>query len=450
MRQSSNNSTRGLKLFFENTGKALKGAWKFFTSPTLLVGFLSLKNLDGIYNKIFENEMLLKLLAFLGAFIIVINTRYMPEEFHFRASEVIPNYALTVLQNPDQIIVDGFIPSTIEVVVIGERNQVEMTLLQSNMEFFVDLRQLGSGTYTVHVEHANVNRRVEVRTNPSTFNVTIANQEEIQFPVEGLIVNRHLLSEVDWIISEPQVDLESVTLRGAGALLSEVAVVQGTIDANDILNGQREFTVPLGAFDAEMNHLDLEVLPYEATIRVEVFTESRMVPFTFRIRGNPPPGMSISEVVFSPAEAEVFGEPGVLESISQYEIPLDTSQLNANGEQIILLGAPEGTQYIRQREVTARIIFASTASRTFRNVPIEALNLASDLEIEDQNQVMRVDVVVRGAQRLLEQMSASDIRLHVDLNQLQAGDHNLSIRMETPEFINGDLNEPILQITLIE
>jgi len=458
MKNSEEDSKGSLKKLFKTIeagfngiASRMKKVWNFFTNPTLLLGLFKLKTLDTLYNKFLENETMMKLVALIGALILVFMTRYSPEDFwQNRISERVPNYELVVYQDENHILVDSAIPSSIEVLLVGERNQVEVAIRQRNIELYVDLTHLEPGTQTVHVRNRNMNAQLEIIPIPSTFTVTIAEIEETIHRVEPLIINRDALPE-EWAISEPKLSQNEVLLRGAATVLANVASVQAAIDIQNIAEGHTEFEVSITAFDNQMNSLPLEIIPGQLTATLDVFTKSEMIPFSYIIRGMPPTGQSISEVLFKPAKIEMFGDASILEKIEDYPLIIDLSQLDENGEVTIPLTYLEGVQYLRENQVTVQIIFQQTMMRTFRNVTINRTNLGSGLAVESvPTAETQVDVLIRGAQRLLDLVTEEDLVVTIDLNNLGAGEHRVPIRLATPEFITGELDKTFVEITIIE
>ena len=441
---------KDVEMVFEGIGALLKRIWNFFTNPSILFDILKLKKLDSLYNRFLENEALTKLLALVAALALVFITRFTPGDFLQRPTTEIINHDLVVLQNPDHILIDSIIPDRIEVLLIGESNHVEMALRQNNIELFVDLRPLSTGLHTVHVQQRNPNTQVEIRTTPSTFTVNIAELEFLTHTVEPLIVNRQFINE-DWVLAEPRLSLDEVQIWGADMVLANIATVQATIDINGIQDGATEFEAVLTAFDRNMNPLDVDIIPERLTAVIDVFRESAMIPFVYAVRGTLPPGLSISDIIFEPAEVEMFGKQEVLDAISEFVIPIEISQLNNNGEMLTLISPPDRIQYLRENEIMVRVNFQPTATRTFRNMNISLVNLGEGLTIETESgQDLRMDVLVRGAPRLLDQLTEADLDIFIDLSRVGEGEHTLPITMRVPEFLAGELDQSTRTIIINE
>jgi len=438
---------KDIEMVVEGLVAFLKNIWNFFTNPSLLLSAFKFKSFDFLYKKFLENETLMKLLSLVGAIVLVLSTHYIPDDvFQIRHSETIENYELTVLQNPNHILVDSAIPNSVTAVLTGETNHVRVAYVQRHFELVVDLRPLAPGTHTVPVEIRNISGRVDVILSPSNFTVHIAELEEIVFPVEPLLVNSLSLPE-EWVLSEPRLSLDEVQIRGAGTVLANIASVQAAIDVNTIVEGTTEFEVPITAFDSQMNPLNVEIVPDRLTVAVDVFQHSQLIPFTYQIRGNPPPGSSISEIQFDPSEVEMFADPEIFEELTEYVIQIDLSQLNSNGEVLAHISTPEGVQHLRDNQITVRVIFAPTVTTTLRNPSIEILNLGDGLEIET---LPTVDVQVRGAPRRTNILTEDDISVTMNLNNLGPGEHTVNLVVRTPEFTVGELSTSAVEITIIE
>lgn len=441
---------KDIEMAFQGFGSLLKNIWRFFTNPSILISFFKLNSLDSVYNKFLENEALMKLLALIAAVVLVITSRYTTDVFLNQTTQIIPNQELVTLINPNHIIVDGAIPDRVEVMLIGERNHVEVAMRQQNLELYVDLRHLTPGTHNVPVMDRNIVNRVDVRTNPGSFIVTIAEIEEAIWEVEPIIVNRHYLDEQS-VITEPMLSLDKVQIKGAGSVLANIATVRASIDIEAINDGVREFEAPITVFDSNMNVLNVEIIPDRLTATVEVFNDSELIPLAYSVAGSPPAGLSIHEIVFDPPLIEMFGERSVLEQLEQVVIPVNLYQLNENHEMVIPISLPPGIQYMTENQVTVRVIYEETHSRTFRNVNIRRTNLGSGLTLaSSSSDNTRVDVMVIGAPSLLERLSETDINVFVDLSDLGAGDFQIPIMVEIPEFMSADLGHSMIHIIIEE
>lgn len=439
---------KDIEMVFEGMGAFLRNIWNFFTNPSFLMSIFKFQSLDSFYKKFLENETLMKLLALVGAILLVVSSHYdlLEEPFNLRHTEFIENQELNVLLNPNHILVGSAIPNNIRVQLIGEFNHVQVALHQRNLELVVDLRSLPPGTHTVPVEVNRISSRVDVIPMPESFTINIAELEEVEHAVEPLLINLQAFPE-EWARSEPRLSLDNVQIRGAGTVLANIASVQAAIDMNTVAEGVTEFEVPITAFDSQMNPLDVEIVPDRLTVAMDVFETSRFVPLTYQIRGNPPSGTSISEIQFEPNEVEMFGDPDVLEQLEAQLLVIEMSQLNDDGKVVIHLTPPDGVQYLRNGHVTARVVLAPTVAVTLRDLDIEFLNLGAGLIIEELPQV---NVQVRGAPSRVSDLTAADVTLTADLNNLGPGEHTINVVLRTPEFTVGELDPTIIEITIIE
>ena len=438
---------KDIEKIFEGIAGIFKNLWNFFTNPSRILTVFKLDNLDAVYDKFLKNEKMMKALAFVVAILVVVSARYTPDDSSIRPSATIQNHPLTVYTNPNYEIIDSAIPETVNVVISGDRTQVELTQMRPNFEIYADLRNLSEGTHQVELKYTNISNNIDLSINPTSITVTIAERVDMEFSVEADFMNRNTLEEW-YVLGNPTLSMDTVRIRGAKSIVDEIASVRALIDVSNI-EGLSAYEAPVVAFDNLGNRLNVEIIPSTLTTSVEVMKKSEVVPFKVSITGNPPEGYSISEVIIEPAEIELFGERPILDLIESFPISVDLYQLNENNEIWVDLEYPEGVQAMSENRILVTIKYEETATKTLTDVIINLRNLElgyeiSPLSIEDT----MVDVTLSGAASLLAQISETHINAFIDLSNLDAGEHEVRIEITTPEFIIGELNKRNVNVNI--
>ena len=438
---------KDIEKIFQGLSGILKKIWRLFTTPSLLLGTFKIKNLDSTTDKILKNDKLMKLLAFAGAVLLIINTRYSPPEPQQNAVEI-PNYPLLVRdQNENYVIVNNVIPDSVRVVLSGDRNLVEIARTRANFEIYLDLTDLSIGTHSVPIRHTGLSERVNVITDPNIISVTIAELVEREFTVSADLMNEHLFAE--WYVLTPTLSLDTVQIRGAGEIVDEVAAVRALIDVSDP-NQLVGYEAPVIAVDKLGTPLEVEIVPPILMASVEVLRNSVVVPFAVSTTGSPPEGYSISEIVVYPAEAELFGERAILDSFESFPFSIDLHQLNEDNEISVILEAPDGIQDMDVNEVHVTVQFEPTTRKDFDNVSIHVRNLRMGLIVEFDTADTAIDIRLRGAERILEQITEDHLDVFIDLADFEVGEHEVDIIITLPEFVTGTPSKRRVRIRITE
>ena len=441
-------SIEDIEKIFQGISSMFKNLWGFFTNPTKVFGIFKFLNIDLIYDEFLRNEKLIKILSFIVALLFVVSTRYTTPTNPFRTIYPISNYPLEWYQDSNNfVVIDSVIPESVNVSLSGERNQVEMVATKANFEVYADLRNLPVGTHQVELKHTDISGGVAVAIDPSFISVTLDRLIEEPRQVRADIMNEDLLPEY-YTLGTPTLSSNQVMVRGAESIVSEIASVRALIDLTHI-SEIGEYEAPLVAFDSFGTRLNVEFNPAILTASVELMSNSVEVPFDVSITGNPPEGYSISEIIVEPEQIELFGEQVILDTIESFHVPIDLYQLNEDNEIWVDLERPDGIQYISEELVKINVLYEETEVKRLTDLTITRRNLGMGYEIESLEDNI-VDVILRGAPNVLNQISETDLDVFIDLTGLEAGEHEVVIELETPDFVLGELSNRNVRVNITE
>ena len=121
-----------------------------------------------------------------------------------------------------------------------------------------------------------------------------------------------------YVLSEPQLALDTVKIKGPQAVVDKVASVKAIIDVSD-LSKLSDYEAPVFAYDKLGNKLDVEIKPDKLTASVQVTSPSKVVPVEAVVTGNAPDGYSVSSLTLTPSEVKLYGEASSLKSLKSYK-----------------------------------------------------------------------------------------------------------------------------------
>ena len=132
----------------------------------------------------------------------------------------------------------------------------------------------------------------------------------------------------------------------------------------------------------------------------------------------------------NPSQVEIAAEDEVLEQIDEVYL----KPLNADGadRSVILYGEIQGIDnvvMVTENKIAAYVqIDEVQSSKTFQNVPIEILNLEEGRTASLS--VRRSDVTVSGGQSAVDEVQSGDVKLYVDLADMNPGTYVVPVRAE--------------------
>lgn len=414
----------------------MKNIWKFLTTPSMLLGVFKFQKLDHVYESFLRNERLMKILALIVAIGFALNVRYsftMKERY----SVDINSYPLVSYYDKERTVVEG-LPDTVDITLVGDKSQVDIAKTKANFEIFADLRDLPPGTHKVNLEYSKLGSKLDVKIDPSTIVVTIMPLTEIDKQVQADFVNLDQIDDM-YVLSEPQLALDTVKIKGPQTTVDQVASVKAIIDVSD-LSKLSDYEAPVFAYDKLGNKLDVEIKPDKLTASVQVTTPSKVVPIEAVVTGNAPDGYSVESVVLTPSEVKLYGETNALEDYEKLQIQVDLYQLDDNNELIVKLEKPENVHKMDTDTVKVKVIFEQTQTKVLENVAVDFKNLDDSYRVKVKDLVdSMMNVTLKGSMTILDSISNDDVKVSIDLFGYKAGEYEVPVAVEA---ITGVIIQP--------
>src|SRR5262249_14793986 len=168
-----------------------------------------------------------------------------------------------------------------------------------------------------------------------------------------------------------------------------------------------------------------------------------------KVEGAPPHGYVVKDIEVVPSKVEVSGPAPQVEKLETVmAAPLDVSHLTESQTQDLSLRGPDGDQVtLGVNQVRARVeIQEVMVTQEFRRMKIEVKNAA----FRAVPTPARVDVTVRGPQRLVEQLKIWDGEIFVDAAGQEPGTVTLPVNVLLPPGLDLVSQEPSeVELTLI-
>ena len=422
--------------FFQKISSFLKNIWKFLTTPSMLLGVFKFQKLDHVYESFLRNERLMKILALIVAIGFALNVRYSFTTKE-RYSVDINSYPLVSYYDKERTVVEG-LPDTVDITLVGDKSQVDIAKTKANFEIFADLRDLPPGTHKVNLEYSKLGSKLDVKIDPSTIVVTIMPLTEIDKQVQADFVNLDQIDDM-YVLSEPQLALDTVKIKGPQTTVDQVASVKAIIDVSD-LSKLSDYEAPVFAYDKLGNKLDVEIKPDKLTASVQVTTPSKVVPIEAVVTGNAPDGYSVESVVLTPSEVKLYGETNALEDYEKLQIQADLYQLDDNNELIVKLEKPENVHKMDTDTVKVKVIFEQTQTKVLENVAVDFKNLDDSYRVKVKDLVdSMMNVTLKGSMTILDSISNDDVKVSIDLFGYKAGEYEVPVAVEA---ITGVIIQP--------
>jgi YbbR domain-containing protein len=236
------------------------------------------------------------------------------------------------------------------------------------------------------------------------------------------------------VITNPIPDVVSVRLRGPRTILGTIDERRERIrlDLANVGTGPTSFKIDGDMLNLPRGVRVTQVSPVQVTLEVDRVIE-RSLPVSVNLAAAVPAGYRIAHSEVRPASVVVSGpanQVGALRNVPAG--PLHLRPTTGNFEEAVGLERPaDPLRLATERVIVRGVLEEIVTTRDFKNVEIGARNPPPQYRLRPR----RVDVTVRGPQRLVREARLSSENLYVDLDGLRAGFHAERIEASVPDGI---------------
>ncbi len=345
---------------------------------------------------------------------------------------------LTVLgQNPDFLITEQS-TSNLTITLRAPRSVHEQILRNFNqITAQINLSGLAAGTYDLvpEIDTANFNPVQVLEVNPAEVNITL---EKMATKILDITLLQTGNLPISYEADEATLSSETVELLGPESIINEVNDVVASIDLSSTTTTITR-TVELRPLDRRGNVIEgVSLNPASITVEVPIrqLVGYRNVFVKIVTTGTIAQGYHLTSLVVDPPSVTIYtSDPALAEEMPSF---LDTAPINLSGAYEdfninVELQLQDGIVVVENPQVTVQVgIDAIQSSIQFVGVPVEIINMEVDLTVNISPD--RVDLYISGPMNLLEELTADNIRVTLDLSDRSPGTYQLSPDV----FLNDD------------
>lgn len=389
------------------------------------------KNKGSKFEKFLVNRQSLVVISLIFALV----TFYAIDKKHIslidNSAEVLYNQKVNVNYNEALYVVEG-VPDEVDVTLVGRKMDVYLAKQYPLNGVTLDLTGLTPGNYNVGFKYEQAVSSVEYKVDPSSVNIRIYDKISVTKELSTDIIHRdNLDSKLN--IESITLDRDNVIVKGAAHRLEQVAIVKAVVDVDKFSNIKVGTTtlsdIPLIAYDADGNKVDVEVVPATVGASIKITSPNKEVPIKLNVQGELD-GVAIKSLTSSDKTVVVYGNQETIESIEYLPVTIDVTGVKENKTYSVNLTKPTGIREISIKTITVKLEVGSIVSRDISGIPIDAENLSQGYSVQvigEQNRT--ATVIVNGSKEVVDAIEASQIRAYVDLKGLGAGEHTVEVKV---------------------
>lgn len=359
--------------------------------------------------------------------------------------ETLDNVPVDIRIDSEKFVVSG-VPEFVTMSLEGSTGNLTPVIMTRNFEVYVDLRDLGEGKYTVDIDYAKIPSELSVYIEPKTIEVEIEERASDEFDVDVDFINIDQLPE-GYELGVPEVKPDTVRITSSRSVIDEIAIVKVYVDVAGLTESINNREVPVNIYDSQGNGLNVRVEPSSVVVSVPIDNPSKTVPLEVATTGELPEDYSLISITPELDELEVFAVSSVLDGLDGLVTEeIDLSEISESGEYEVKADLAEGMN-IAEDSITVVIEIEQTKVIEEVSIGIKNDNDQEVLFIEPVEEV--VDVTAVGNDKDVQELSAKDFKLSIDIGGLEKGEHKVPISIEGPEDIEASIEFEQITIEII-
>jgi YbbR domain-containing protein len=330
-------------------------------------------------------------------------------------------------QDP-RLIITGNVPRQANLTLRAPQSTWAQLLAGENqVRAIVDLAGLAAGEHSVPVRlQVNVSPYRVITLSPESVNLTLETLVSRELPIDVIVSGQPAIGYQAGQVSLSQ---SEVRISGPESLVSRAATAEVSLRVDGVRAGVNT-DVPIRILDSERNILTgMTASVEQVTVQIPIIQQGgyRDIAVKVVVRGQVASGYRLTNISVTPPAITVFsGDPNLVNALPGF---VETEALDLNGalqdiELRLGLSLPTGVSVVGEQTVLVQVnIDAIEGSLSLSNMPVEVIGLSEGLEAQPAPDT--VDIILTGPLPLLEKLTANDIRISLDVTDLEEGTYQI-------------------------
>lgn len=339
---------------------------------------------------------------------------------------------------------------TVDVKLVGRKSDLDK-FDEENILAQVDLSGHREG-------QVRIGLNVGITGQASSVRVASYQPREVLFTLDTMVTREYPVSvvtvgELDdgYLLDTIDTSAYNISLTGPRTWMNEVHRVVVHVD----LEGRTSSTTTnfaVTVVDDEGNEVrGIEREPNMVNLNIPILRTTKL-PIELQTSGELPENFQMSNLKIEPSEVQVKGSSNILNLTKIDTEVIDVNSFLESSSQEVELVLPRGVQLVNPDEtVTISYDIEESIQESFEFTIEEIIsNLAEGLSVDEESLAQLINVTIGGDRATVEDIEKADISLVLDLSELEAGTHEIEIRVEDIEGVNLEVDPRTVTITLTE
>lgn len=243
-----------------------------------------------------------------------------------------------------------------------------------------------------------------------------------------------------YIATQPEINYNSVTVKGPTSELEKVDTVKVETDISDANSDISRSIAPV-VYDSDGNVLEgLTLYPQNINLSIGINKYGQIPVEKPVLRGNPKEGFVISSVVCNPEYIEIIGDTSEIAKIKRIALPaidiegLEATKIFRFNASDYFEGADIEIESGKKSQISVIVNIAQSVKKEIeissKNFEVQGNNSEFDVILPD-----KIFVELTAMDEIFESLDISTIKGIIDIAGLTEGEHTVSVKLELPEGV---------------
>ncbi|MBE6185587.1 CdaR family protein [Heyndrickxia ginsengihumi] len=366
-----------------------------------------------------------------------------------KGSGVVKDVPIELYYDSTNLVVSGA-PKTVNVEISGPKILVQQVKASRDFNVYMDLSNAHIGRQKAEIKIKNISDKLKVKLSRKYAYVTVQEKISKRFNVEAEF-DKGLVPE-GYETSSPIVDPATVKITGAKDVLDKISYVKATLETSKPINSTVSQQAKVRVLDKNLNKLDVVVEPSTVEVTVPVSNPSKQIPITVNPIGSENQGVTIKSITTEPKKVTLYGTSDVLAGIDKLPVNVDISKVKKDTTIKVPIKLPDGVNKATPDTVKAKItVEKNMDEKKISNVPIYEKGLGNDYDVKFLSpESGTIDIFADGTTEELNNISASDFRVSVNLSGMSNGVHEVSYTVSGPKGVSWKLPDDKAKVSIKE
>lgn len=412
------------------------------------------------------------------------------------SQEVIEDVPVEIDYDQENLVVTGA-PETVKITLEGVKSLLIPAKTQREFQVYIDLSdpEITLGEKKVPLKIRNLNEKLTATLSPAYATVMVQEKVTKEFSVD-VDYNRSLLEE-GYTAENPTSNPQTVKITGAKDVINQISFVKATLGLEKGLDESVNREATVKALDRDLNKLNVTIEPAVVNVSLKVNIPSKTVPIRPIQSGKLKSGLKIKSLTTDDKEVTIYGKESILENINEVTVPVNISNITGDAVYELPISVPDGVKKVSKDTVKVNIKTekadpdsesdtdtdtdseasvpedtndkdkpvdkptedkdtgkdedVSIQTKKFSNLKIQTVGLDNDRSMKFINPSMgSMGITFKGTRAELNKLKEANIQLSVNVNQLEAGTHDVAVQVKAPDKTNWELDSRMVTISITD